>query len=476
MTCTSLIWFRKDLRIDDNEALFNACKSDIVIPLFIFDKTLIEYSDIGEASHWWLEKSLEELNKQLDNKLNILSGNSYEILLSLAKKYNLNRVYWNRCYEADRIELDTKIKKNLNSKDIVTKSYNSSLLWEPWTISNKTGGFYKVFTPYFKNGCMLASSPRKPQSLKIKKNFKKIDVEDYSYSFKYFKTNKSISWSKKFSDFWKPGEKSAKLALKTFLNTEASGNYSEGRNLPAKNYVSRLSPHLHWGEISPFTVWYEAKKNMTGENKTTYLSELGWREFSYYLMYHFPNINKDNLKKNFDQFPWINDERLLSKWKKGVTGYPIVDAGMRELWDTGYMHNRSRMITSSFLVKNLLTHWKYGERWFHDCLLDADLASNSASWQWVAGTGTDAAPFFRIFNPITQSQKFDTDAEYIKKYVPELKHLPKKMIFSPWRFSKNELAAYNLELGKDYPFPIIDYEYSRKRALNVFKSFSNRNV
>ena len=215
---------------------------------------------------------------------------------------------------------------------------------------------------------------------------------------------------------------------------------------------------------------------MTGENKTTYLSELGWREFSYYLMYHFPNINKDNLKKNFDQFPWINDERLLSKWKKGVTGYPIVDAGMRELWDTGYMHNRSRMITSSFLVKNLLTHWKYGERWFHDCLLDADLASNSASWQWVAGTGTDAAPFFRIFNPITQSQKFDTDAEYIKKYVPELKHLPKKMIFSPWRFSKNELAAYNLELGKDYPFPIIDYEYSRKRALNVFKSFSNRNV
>ena len=230
---------------------------------------------------------------------------------------------------------------------------------------------------------------------------------------------------------------------------------------------------MHWGQISPFKVWHEAKNQMLGSHKETFLSELGWREFSYHLLYHCPNINKKNLKVQFDKLVWNVNEQLLLKWKKGKTGFPIVDAGMRELWDTGYMHNRLRMITASFLVKNLLIHWKEGEKWFWDCLLDADLANNSASWQWVAGTGSDAAPFFRIFNPITQGQKFDKDALYLRKYLPEISNLPNKFIFTPWLADKETLKDANITLGVDYPYPIIDYTESRKKALDAFKKISN---
>ena len=231
---------------------------------------------------------------------------------------------------------------------------------------------------------------------------------------------------------------------------------------------------MHWGEISPFEIWDQANNKMSGENKEVFLSEIGWREFSYHLLYNFPNLQEENLKNNFNSFPWEEDYILLQKWKKGLTGYPIVDAGMRELWETGYMHNRVRMITSSFLVKNLLQHWKHGKNWFWDCLLDADAASNSASWQWVAGTGTDATPFFRIFNPITQSQKFDENANYIKKYLPELQNLPTKIIFSPFEYDKSVLKNHGVVLGENYPFPIINYSESRKRALNSYTNFINK--
>ena len=240
----------------------------------------------------------------------------------------------------------------------------------------------------------------------------------------------------------------------------------------ARNNVSRLSPHIHFGEVSPHQVWYQSQQMESSSGRIKdlehFLSELGWREFSYNLLFHFPDLIGTNFQKKFDDFPWKDDSDLLERWQKGNTGYPIVDAGMRELWQTGYMHNRVRMVVGSFLVKNLLIDWREGERWFWDCLVDADLANNAASWQWVAGSGADAAPYFRIFNPVTQGTKFDKDGEYTRKFVPELEKLPNKFLFTPWEAPQNVLEEAGIELGKDYPYPIIDLKQSRARALEAF--------
>lgn len=468
----SIIWFRRDLRLYDNLALLEANKHQSILPIFIFDYQLEEYNKIGSASLWWLEKSLVNLNKSLFNSLLVFEGDSKEIILKTCYKYNIKNVYWNRCYEPDRIASDTKIKAELINNNINAVSFNSSLLWEPWTIKNKSGGPYKVFTPFYNVGCLNSVKPRKPINIPKIENYFNINRSRVSYKFK-FDFNKS-HWSDKFKKYWSPGEKGALKRFDIFIKG-GSKDYAIGRNFPIKENVSRLSPHLHWGEISPFYIWEQANKNILEDNKKVFLSEIGWREFAYHLLYNFPTLNKKNLKVNFDNFKWTENLDNFTKWKIGQTGYPMIDAGIRELWETGYMHNRSRMITASFLVKNLLTHWKYGERWFWDCLLDADLANNSASWQWVAGTGTDAAPFFRIFNPMTQAEKFDNDAFYIKKYIPELKSLPNKYIFAPWTAQKDTLSEHNIELGKDYPFPIIDYTYSRNRALSAYNNFRKNN-
>lgn len=273
-------------------------------------------------------------------------------------------------------------------------------------------------------------------------------------------------------NYWEPGEKGAHSRLNAFLENGLKG-YKEGRNHPSRQNVSRLSPYLHFGEISPNEVWYAAKTRMIAEHCESdgehFLSELGWREFSNNLLFHFPDIPHKNLQNKFDAFPWRDDDEALRRWQKGQTGYPIVDAGMRELWETGYMHNRVRMIVGSFLVKNLMLHWHHGEDWFWDCLVDADLANNSASWQWIAGCGSDAAPYFRIFNPVTQGQKFDTDGAYVRRYVPEIAGLPDKYLHSPWEAKEMVLAEAGIELGKDYPEPIVDLKQSRERALEAFK-------
>ena len=254
-------------------------------------------------------------------------------------------------------------------------------------------------------------------------------------------------------------------------------DYADGRNFPIKKNVSRLSPYIHWGQVSPNTLWYELKKNQNYKNNNleVFRSELGWREFAYHLLYHFPYLKTKNLKSNFDKFQWLDDEKNLRKWTIGMTGIPMVDAGMRELWQTGYMHNRSRMIVGSFLVKNLLINWQKGEEWFWDCLFDADAASNSASWQWIAGTGTDSSPYFRIFNPVTQGQRFDPTGEYIKKYIPELKEMPIKFLFNPWECPENIFENINIKLGKDYPFPIVDLKESRERALFTYAKLRKDN-
>ena len=461
-------WFRQDLRITDNPSLETAAEFDAVLPIYILDDENSQEFKMGSASRWWLHNSLQSLNESLDGKLSIYSQNPEIVIQELLKKYEVKAVFWNRCYEPWRIDRDIDIKAYLDDKNIENKSFNSHLLWEPWNISKDDGTPYRVFTPYYKKGCLNAEEPRLPS--------KKIEMDTIFYDkdcdqIEILDLLPRINWHSEIQEAWRPGEDGAQKRLYQFLE-EGLLDYKEGRNFPFKENVSRLSPHLHFGEISPNEVWYQAKnkESVSGIQKSLehFLSELGWREFSYYLLYHFPSLPKQNFQPKFNKFPWIKNESLLESWQKGKTGYPIVDAGMRELWQTGYMHNRLRMVVGSFLVKNLLINWREGENWFWDCLVDADLASNSAGWQWVAGSGADAAPYFRIFNPVTQGLKFDPEGEYTKKYVPELKLLPNKFLFSPWEAPKEILEKAGIELGKDYPEPIVDLKYSRELALEAF--------
>jgi len=473
---TAIHWFRQDLRLSDNPALDSAAQYETLIPIYILDEVNSGEFKMGAASKWWLHQSLTKLNESLDGKLLVYQGNPHEILNKLIEEQEVSYVTWNRCYELWRIDRDKEIKRNFEDKNVAVESFSASLLWEPWTISKDDGTPYRVFTPFYKKGCLNSEEPRLPAG---KVDLSNLYSEDLSSgSITDLNLLPTIKWYKSFEEEWNPGEIGAEQNLNSFLDSGLL-NYKEGRNFPSQEFVSRLSPHLHFGEISPNEVWYRAKtkEGISGIEKSLahFHSELGWREFSYYLLYHFPDLPNKNFQEKFDIFPWQENEEFLALWQKGNTGYPIVDAGMRELWQTGYMHNRLRMIVGSFLVKNLLIDWRFGERWFWDCLVDADLASNSASWQWVAGSGADAAPYFRIFNPITQGLKFDPEGEYTKKYVPELRDLPNKYLFSPWEAPENILADAGIELGKNYPKPMVDLKLSRETALEAFATTKKEN-
>ena len=473
---TAIHWFRQDLRLSDNPALDSAAQYETLIPIYILDEVNSGEFKMGAASKWWLHQSLTKLNESLDGKLLVYQGNPHEILNKLIEEQEVSYVTWNRCYEPWRIDRDKEIKRKFEDKNVAVESFSASLLWEPWTISKDDGTPYRVFTPFYKKGCLNSEEPRLPAG---KVDLSNLYSEDLSSdSITDLNLLPTIKWYKSFEEEWNPGEIGAEQNLNSFLDSGLL-NYKEGRNFPSQEFVSRLSPHLHFGEISPNEVWYRAKtkEGISGIEKSLahFHSELGWREFSYYLLYHFPDLPNKNFQEKFDIFPWQENEEFLALWQKGNTGYPIVDAGMRELWQTGYMHNRLRMIVGSFLVKNLLIDWRFGERWFWDCLVDADLASNSASWQWVAGSGADAAPYFRIFNPITQGLKFDPEGEYTKKYVPELRDLPNKYLFSPWEAPENILADAGIELGKNYPKPMVDLKLSRETALEAFATTKKEN-
>ncbi|MQG50811.1 MAG: deoxyribodipyrimidine photo-lyase [SAR202 cluster bacterium] len=460
MSKTVLFWFRNDLRLNDNPGLYEASLTGSVLPIYIYDSNI----SIGAASKWWLYNSLHKLNQSLNNKLYVVSGNSESIIPAVCKTHNIESVYWNRSYEPYRILQDDKIQKTLAKYNISTNTYNGSLLWEPQHITKSDGTPYKVFTPYYRKGCLESEIPRypflMPNNFELFKIEKKYDIEDLGLL-------PLENWYKKLDNHWEIGEVAAKNKMHNFINTGLNG-YKDQRNYPFKKNVSRLSPHLHFGEISPNQIWYEVVENIPNKDVDHFLSELGWREFSNYLLFHFPNLNEINFQRKFDDFPWKFNNELFSAWTKGETGYPIVDAGMRELWQTGYIHNRVRMIVASFLVKNLLIHWHYGRDWFWDCLVDADLANNSASWQWVAGSGADAAPYFRIFNPVIQGEKFDINGEYTRRFVPELSLLPNNYLFKPWEASKEILNRSSVELGKTYPFPIVDLRETREIALNSY--------
>ena len=464
-----VVWFRQDLRVFDNPALVDAAMSGAVLPIYILDDDGAGEYRMGGASRVWLHSALDDLAISLDGRLQLFKGRAQDVLKSICHEHDVKAVHWNRCYEPWRVERDTQVKTMLQNLGVDAESHNGSLLWEPWQIKKSDGTPYRVFTPYYRKGCLNAEPPRKPLAAPQNITFSDVSV-DGAVSLTDLDLLPDIEWHKGIIDAWDMTEKGAQDTLRTFMDDGGIDDYKEGRNFPAKSHVSRLSPYLHFGQISPHQIWVECQNREPDNNIGHFQSELGWREFSNSLLYQFPELPIDNLQRKFDAFPWREDMDALNAWQRGETGIPIVDAGMRELWQTGYMHNRVRMIVGSFLVKNLLLDWRLGEEWFWDCLVDADLANNSASWQWIAGCGADAAPYFRIFNPVTQGEKFDPDGVYTRRYVPELKNMPDKFLFKPWEAPEMILQGANIKLGRDYPKPIVDLKASRERALEAFKS------
>jgi deoxyribodipyrimidine photo-lyase len=461
-----IFWFRNDLRISDNPGLSEAAKNGLVLPIYILEDDSI----IGSASKFWLYHSLKSLNSSLNNNLNFYKGDSKQIINNIIKDNDIKAIYWNRIYDQVGIKRDIEIKAFFTAMGIECKSFSASLLWEPWEVLKPDKTPYRIYTYFYKNGCLKSKDPRTPIPAPANLNLvKDINNKNTLGTLSLLPKNQ---WYKKLEKYCDIGESAANSKLLDFLKNGIK-NYKENRNFPYKKNVSKLSPNLHFGEISPNQIWYAVHMNYLPNSLDPdaehFLMEIAWREFSYYLLYHFPDLSWKNFQPKFDNFPWGYNENLLNAWKKGQTGYPIVDAGMRELWETGSMHNRVRMIVGSFLVKNLLLHWHHGRDWFWDCLVDADLANNSAGWQWIAGSGADAAPYFRIFNPITQGERFDPDGSYIRKFIPELSKLPIKFLFNPWLASKDILDKAGITLGRTYPNPIIDLEDSRNKALANFK-------
>lgn len=469
---TVIVWFKHDLRLADNPAFFEACaRYQRVIPLYIFDK---KNSVLGSAQAWWLHHSLHALKKTLKETMGLTfilrQGCPLTIILDLVKRLSINAVYWNRGYEPLVIKRDKKIKTALQEMGIDDVcSFNGSLLHEPWTIKNQHGDFYKVFTPYWKMCRQNLSLPKAKEG-----QYQPAAVEVYTDDINEWGLLPSSNWASQFADVWTPGEKGAQQRLSEFVTHQLNG-YKTNRDFPAKQATSRLSPHLHFGEISPWCIVRAVELAKLAPHcdlasAEHFLAELGWREFCVYLLYHVPTLTHQNFNRKFDVFLWQNDQRLFTCWQKGLTGYPFIDAGMRELWATGFMHNRVRMITASFLTKGLFIDWREGADWFLDTLVDADLANNSAGWQWVAGCGADAAPYFRIFNPVLQSQKFDSQGHYIRRWLPELSSLTNDSIHAPWQSAD----ATTIYAKTNYPRPIIDHQQARAKALSDYHKINGK--
>ena len=475
-----IVWFRDDLRLADQPALAAAkAHGGPVLCVYVLDEVSTGLRPLGGASRWWLHHSLEQLAASLSKigaRLDLLKGASDEIIPQLAKAVGADQVVWTRRYGAAEIALDSKIKTLLKQQGVSAESFKGQLLFEPWELQTKAGGPFKVFTPFWRAALALGDgeAPLKAPTI--------LNGLDWDAAFGKTQSLASLKllptkpdWAGGLRKSWNVGEAGARARLSQFLEAGLA-HYAEERDRADRDSTSRLSPHLRFGEISPKQIlWAARHAGMAGSiaprNVDKFVAEIGWREFSYHLLYHFPKLREDNFQLRFDDFPWGKaNKKTLSLWHKGQTGYPIVDAGMRELWQTGTMHNRVRMIVASFLIKHLMIDWRKGEDWFWDTLCDADPASNPASWQWVAGSGADAAPYFRIFNPIIQGEKFDPDGLYVRRYVPELGSLASKWIHHPWDAPEDVLKTAGIKLGKSYPAPIIDHGQARDRALAAFAS------
>lgn len=457
----SIFWFRRDLRLSDNPGLLSACKLGKVLPIYIYNNV---NCNMGEASKIWLHHSLEKLQKSANNKINLYIGTPENVISELIKSYNIDSVFCSNYYEQDALLEEENLSNLLMKHGINYKPYNSCYLWSGDEIAKDDGSYYKIFTAYKNKTRFFA--PR--QTVEKADNASFIRDEQNRITITDLHLIPKEAWHQDLIEQWEIGEEAALSKLSYFLQNNLLG-YKENRNYPALDMNSKLSPHLHFGEISPNQIYEAANKRLHLQNYQNdiehFLSEIIWREFACYLIYHFPDMNEKNFQPKFDEFKWQNNMHLLKAWKQGNTGYPIIDAGMRELWQTGSMHNRIRMIVASFLVKNLMIDWRYGKNWFSECLLDADMASNSMNWQWVSGSGVDYAPYFRIFNPITQGEKFDCEGKYTRKFVPELKNLPDKYLFKPWEAPDVILRNSGIVLGTNYPKPIVNFKESRAKAL-----------
>lgn len=470
-----IVWFRQDLRLADNPALLAAANSGApVICLYVLDDGTPGQWARGGASRWWLHHSLQSLGASLEKlgaRLILRRGDAFEVVTSLAAETGAGGVFWNRCYEPFARTRDARIKARLKERAIAAETSNGSLLVEPWHLKTRDGGAYRVYSPYFRALAPLcddiAPLPA-PEALRDGSDGLHSDTLS-SWALLPAKPD----WATGFAPVWTPGEAGAWERLETFCD-DGARDYADTRNLPGTEGTSRLSPHLHFGELSPRQVWHHAVSAVpAGKGRETFLKEIGWREFSYNLLYHFETLPESNYQPKFNGFPWHFNADAYQRWTRGETGYPIVDAGMRQLWQTGWMHNRVRMIVASFLTKHLLIDWRRGEEWFWDTLVDADLANNAASWQWVAGSGADAAPYFRIFNPVTQGEKFDTDGAYVRHWVPELKDLPDAHIHAPWTAPLAVLTRAGVALGQTYPHPVVDHSAARERALAAYSSLKD---
>ncbi|MFK7872817.1 MAG: deoxyribodipyrimidine photo-lyase [Oligoflexales bacterium] len=475
---TALVWVRNDFRIDENQALIEASEYEYVLPVFIHD--VKKEWPPGEASCWWLHHSLVEyqdsLQKQGSN-LFIMEGQGQHVFSDIFEKIDIQAVFWNRNYDPSSKNQVKEAIKEFEKRDIPWTACAGSLLKEPADLLKSDGSPYLVYTPFWRNFLKKYRSFPKNKKRGLSPSPEGVAQSLRVESLKLLPT---IPWDTGFF-IWKPGEKNAKKALKNFIQSGIE-SYHDKRDFPAVSGTSSLSPYLHFGEIHPRSILDAVEKEygplsrIKNENIIQFCKEIVWREFAYHLLYFFPLLPDEPLKKQFKDFPWKKNANWFDLWCSGNTGYPIVDAGMRELWNTGWMHNRVRMIVASFLIKHLNIPWQEGARWFWNTLVDADLASNTQGWQWTAGCGPDASPFFRIFNPITQGEKFDQSGDYIRKWCPELSKIPLKWIHKPWELTTLELANYGVTLGCDYPRPIVDHKTARAKALERYKLLPKSNT
>ena len=463
----ALVWIRDDFRVNHNSALTYASENhDQVSTVYIFNPE--DYENKREAQRWWIYHSLINFKQELSKfniSLELLVGDEVQVFKKIKTADNVS-LYWNKIPEPGEEKKETKIIKNFEEKNINYKFFKGNILSEHKEVTKDDGTPFKVFTPFWRVAEQVYLNKVPPKKSKTKKKNKKIFIFKQSSDLSKVLPNKN--WFKKFEKYWTPSEIRSGKVLDELIEKKI-GNYHKTRDYPSIEGTSKISPYLKHGQVHVEKIW-ESCQNI--QNKNTgyrkFVNEIGWREFSHSLINYFPQMLKGNLRKEFDSFPWIENKKNLEAWKKGLTGYSIVDAGMRELYETGWIHNRVRMIVGSFLVKHLRIHWKEGEKYFRNTLLDFNVANNVASWQWVAGCGADAAPYFRIFNPILQGEKFDKDGTYVKHWVPELKNVPSKFIHRPWEMDDETQKSINIKIGKDYPLPIVDHAKAREQALKAF--------
>ncbi len=467
-----LVWFRDDLRVSDNPALFSAVQSGrAVVCVHVRDTVSQDLRRPGAAQDWMLHHGLVALEKSLfalGAKLVVRSGPSHEVIADLVAETGAKLVHWNRRHSGPEVAIDKKLKAALIASGVETHSFQANLLHEPTTLLTGAGGPYRVYSPFWRAFEKLPA-PRAPLPAPMAIQGHQQEIESLAVSDLGLLPTRP-DWAGGLRENWLAGEAGAMALLQEFLQVGIIG-YGQGRDFPSKPHVSKLSPYLRFGMISPFQIWHEAGKAAApAHDLEKFRKELVWREFSWHLLFHYPDLHWRNFDQRFDEFPWLTQSPGLDAWKKGMTGYPIVDAGMRQLWQTGYMHNRVRMIVASFLIKHMMVDWRVGETWFWDTLVDGDPASNSASWQWVAGCGADAAPYFRIFNPVIQGGKFDPDGAYVRKFVPELSGLSDRYLHKPWEAPLEVLFKARIKLGDTYPKPLVDHARARDRASQAFES------